>query len=152
MVDRTGFQGWDFSRGRWRVCESGRHWALMIASNWRMLFCLSSSTSILTTPLVNHTLGSRSPAPRVHAAVRIIAETLVASRYPPLCTFIALCPQDTQPAPPTLPIVYLIAHLLVVSTSHWHTSRLLWRVRSACLPIWHCIGSTSGMRYKFGVG
>lgn len=47
---------------------------------------------------------------------------------------------------------YLIAHLLVVSTSHWHTSRLLWRVRSACLPIWHCIGSTSGMRYKFGVG
>lgn len=89
------------------MCESGRHWALMIASNWRMLFCLSSSTSILTTPLVNHTLGSRSPAPRVHAAVRIIAETLVASRYPPLCTFIALCPQDTQPAPPTLPIVTL---------------------------------------------
>lgn len=33
-----------------------------------------------------------------------------------------------------------------------HTSRLLWRVRSACLPIWHCIDSTSGMRYKFGVG
>lgn len=55
VVDRTGFQGWDFSRGRWRVCESGRHWAPMLASHWSTLFCLSSSTS---TPMVNHILGS----------------------------------------------------------------------------------------------